>query len=103
LLFLFYYFSIVNFLAKILLLIFLFAQSAPIIISIIDCDDEISVIDNDSEKSKEQKDYKIEFAFCNYPDFSFFCNKKSNKLSTFYLLKDYKAQSKIEILPPKQI
>ena len=96
-----------NFFAKILLIIFIFAQSAPSIICLIDSDNDISInmIEDEEkskeEKSKEEKELKSEFIFDNSSYACFFETKKFNEISDNYLIKDYKIYTSVNIMPPK--
>lgn len=91
-----------KFLAQILLFIFIFAQSAPSIICLIDSDNDFSIsMVEDEEKSKEEKELKLEFIFNDINYASFIEIKDFNKISENYLIKDYKIYTSLDILPPK--
>jgi thioredoxin-related protein len=90
-----------NFLAKILLVIFIFAQSAPSLISIIDEDSSIDFVEDD-QKAKEEK-YKAEFIYTEVKTPHVFALKKSKEINTNYLIKEYCFFSSINILPPEQV
>jgi thioredoxin-related protein len=91
-----------NFLAKILLVIFIFAQSAPSLLSIIDEDSSIDLVEDD-QKAKEDKQYKSEFIFTEVKTPHVFALKKPKEINTNYLIKEYSFFSSINILPPEQV
>ncbi len=91
-----------NFLVKILLFIFLFVQTAPSIISIIDKDFSIDFIE-DNEKTKEEKQFMTEFVFIDYNPYVIFSLKNPTEFNTVYLMKKYIIFSSLDLLPPEQV
>ncbi len=91
-----------NFLVRLLLIIFIFAQTAPSLISIIDEDFAIELTQDD-QKAKEEKQYKTEFVFTENRTYDIFDIKNSNKFNNNYLMKKYTIFSSIDILPPEQV
>jgi hypothetical protein len=93
-----------NFLAKTLLFIFIFAQSAPSIICLIDSDNDFSIsLAEDEEKSKQEKEFKTDFILNDTKIEQFFFQENSKKITPSYLMKDYQVVSLIDILPPEQV
>jgi hypothetical protein len=93
-----------NFLAKILLFIFIFAQSAPSIIYLVDSDNDFSIsIAEDEEKSKEEKEFKTEF-IVNENGYNTIVNSEISNITPHnYLMKEYHIVSSIDILPPEKV
>ncbi len=88
--------------AKILIFIFLVAQAAPTIISMLDFEEEISLnIIEENEKSKDEKEPKTEFIITESKSNYVFNKKISNKISNDYLINNYKIYTSVDIIPPK--
>jgi hypothetical protein len=92
----------VKFLLKIMLLVFLFVQSVPTLVCLIDNEKtcSISLMDEDGN-SKEDKEFKTEFIFNETKSHIVFNQEISNKISNDYLIKDYKIDTSVDIMPPK--
>ncbi|WP_310554992.1 hypothetical protein [Flavobacterium sp.] len=87
----------------IVLFIFILVQSAPSIISLFDCEKELSISMVEEEKAKEEKALKAEFVFSQNQEMLFFLRNYSNKNLSKYLIKEYQVVTSIDILPPEQV
>jgi short subunit fatty acids transporter len=89
-------------LTQFLLFFLLVAFAAPSVIDILDFDEEICFkITDENEKSKEEKELKLEFIISD-SKLQFAINQfVSTSVSNEYLLKEYTVFTSINILPPK--
>ena len=85
-----------------MLLVFLFVQSLPTLVFLIDNEKtcSISLMDED-ENSKEEKEFKEAFILIETNSLFTFYQENSNKISNDYLIKDYKIDTSVDIMPPK--
>jgi hypothetical protein len=92
----------VKIISQILLFFFIVTISVPTINFILDFEDEISLkLVEENEKSKDEKELKIEFIFEDSNVYFAFNDELSSKVSNRYLLKDYNPFTTINIMPPK--
>lgn len=100
-----------KFLAKIVLVFFVFFQFTPSIIYLIDSDKDketvMIIIDEDQEENskenKELKEFKSEFIYTKSKDESFSFKEYTRKVCKLYLLKEYATETTQFYLPPKLV